>query len=116
MDLQRVSDHGVFAPRLMAQSLRTTVDEIAQTAGLGRDALTRANRVGTPRTQKRLREMVEILNRVAPRFGSDLLAYAWYRSTPLAGFGEATAMQLVRDGHADRVHLYLDRMDAGLFA
>ncbi len=115
MDLQAVSAQGVFAPRLMAQSLRTTIDEIAQTTGLGRDALMRANRVGNPKTQKRLREMIEIVTRVSPRFGSDLLAYAWYRSTPLPGYA-VTPMQLVRDGHADQVHLYLDRLDAGLSA
>ncbi|ETW11409.1 hypothetical protein ATO8_17100 [Roseivivax marinus] len=113
MDIQAVSSKGVFAPRLVAEGLRTTVDEIAQTTGLGRDALVRAARVGTPRTQKRLREMIEIVGRASPRFGSDLLAYAWYRSTPLPGYG-VTAMRLVQDGHADWVHDYLDRLDAGI--
>ena len=38
---------------------------------------------------------------VERRFGSALVAYAWYRSEPLPGFGGQTAMQLVRDGKAD---------------
>jgi hypothetical protein len=83
---------------------------------LGRDALIRADRVQSPRTQKRLREMVEILNRVEPRFGSALIAYAWYRSEPLAGFGGLTAMQLVREGRAADVMDYIDAVDAGVHA
>jgi hypothetical protein len=35
--------------------------------------------------------MVEVLNRVEPRFGSPVIAYAWYRSTPLPGFDGQTA-------------------------
>lgn len=113
MNLQAVSKEGHFAPSLMAEVLRTNIDEIARTVGLGRDALVRRNRVGNPKTQKRLREMIEILNRVSPRFGSDLMAYAWYRSTPLPGFG-VSPMQLVRDGRADLVMRYIDRLDAGI--
>ncbi|SFU12707.1 antitoxin Xre/MbcA/ParS toxin-binding domain-containing protein [Sedimentitalea nanhaiensis] len=115
MDLQSVSTDGLFAPQLVAKTLRTTVAEIAQTAGLGRDALVRSARIGNPKTQKRLREMIEIIRRVSPRFGSDLLAYAWYRSTPLPGYA-VTPMQLVRDGRADLVHRHLDRLDAGIMA
>ena len=68
------------------------------------------------KTQKRLREMVEILNRVEPRFGSARIAYAWFRSEPLAGFGGQTAMQLVQDGRADEVMTYIDALDAGIHA
>ena len=76
----------------------------------------RPDRVASAKTQKRLREMVEILNRVEPRFGSPLIAYAWYRSEPLAGFGGLTAMQLVRDGHAADVMDYIDAVEAGIHA
>ncbi len=59
--------------------------------------------------------MVEILNKVEPRFGSALMAYAWYRSEPLPGSGQ-TAMQLVRGGRADEVLDYIDAVDAGVHA
>jgi len=36
----------------------------------------RKERVASQKTQERLREMVEILNKIEPRFGSDLIAYA----------------------------------------
>lgn len=84
--------------------------------GLGRDAVMRPDRVASPKTQKRSREMVEILNRVEPRFGSALIAYAWYRSEPLAGFDGFTAMQLVREGRAGEVIDYIDAVEAGVHA
>ena len=115
MNIASLSDLNGFAPRLIAERLLTSVDDVARSTGLGRDALSRRDRVGSPRTQTRLREMVEILNRVAARFGSDLMAYAWYRSEPLPGFGGKTAMHLLVDGHADQVMDYIDAVDAGLF-
>ena len=37
MNLQTVAENGIFAPRRIAEALRTTNDEIARTAGLGRE-------------------------------------------------------------------------------
>ena len=116
MGLAQFSDNGLFAPRKIADILRTTSAEVARSAGLGRDAVQRKDRVGSDRTQRRLREMVEILNKVEPRFGSALMAYAWYRSEPLPGFSGQTAMQLVRDGRAEDVLDYIDAVDAGVHA
>ncbi|PSJ62713.1 antitoxin Xre/MbcA/ParS toxin-binding domain-containing protein [Pseudaminobacter soli (ex Li et al. 2025)] len=114
MGLAQYADNGVFAPRRIAETLRTTSEEIARTAGLGRDAIQRKDRIQSDKTQRRLREMVEIINKVEPRFGSALMAYAWYRSEPLAGFSGQTAMRLVRDGRADDVLDYIDAVDAGV--
>jgi hypothetical protein len=116
MALAQYADDGIFAPRKIADALRTTSEEIAQTAGLGRDAIQRKDRIRSDRTQRRLREMVEIVNKVEPRFGSALIAYAWYRSEPLAGFSGQTAMQLVRGGRAAEVLDYVDAVDAGVHA
>ncbi|MTH79456.1 antitoxin Xre/MbcA/ParS toxin-binding domain-containing protein [Paracoccus aestuariivivens] len=116
MQLENFAKAGQFAPDRIAEVLRTTRDEVARTVGLGRDAVMRPNRIASAKTQKRLREMVEILNRVEPRFGSSLIAYAWYRSEPLPGFGGLTAMQLVRDGRAGDVMDYIDAVEAGIHA
>lgn len=116
MRLETFAEGGQFAPGRIAEVLRTTMDEVARTVGLGRDAVMRPDRVASPKTQRRLREMVEILNRVEPRFGSALIAYAWFRSEPLAGFDGLTAMQLVRDGRASEVMDYIDAVDAGVHA
>jgi len=116
MGLAQYSDGGIFAPRKIAEALLTTSEEVARTAGLGRDAVQRKDRLRSGRTQRRLREMVEVLNKVEPRFGSGLIAYAWYRSEPLAGFSGQTAMQLVRGGRAGEVLDYIDAVDAGVHA
>ncbi len=116
MSLAQYADGGLFAPRKIAEVLRTTSEDIARAAGLGRDAVQRKDRMRSDRTQRRLREMIEVLNKVEPRFGSALMAYAWYRSEPPAGFSGQTAMQLVRGGHADDVLDYIDAVDAGVHA
>lgn len=38
------------------------------------------------KTRRRLREMVGNINKVKPRFGSALMAYAFFRSQALQGF------------------------------
>jgi hypothetical protein len=116
MSLAQYADEGVFAPRRIAEAFRTTSEEVARTAGLGKDAIQRKDRIRSGKTQRRLREMIEIINKVEPRFGSALMAYAWYRSEPLAGFSGRTAMQLVRDGRAEDVLDYIDAVDAGVHA
>ena len=116
MGLAQYSDDGFFAPRKIADAFRTTSEEVARTAGLGRDAVQRKDRVRSDKTQRRLREMVEVINKVEPRFGSSLMAYAWYRSEPLPGFSGQTAMQLVRSGRVDEVLEYVDAVDAGVHA
>ncbi len=116
MGLAQYAENGMLAPRKIADAFRTTSDEVARTAGLGRDAIQRKDRVQSVRTQRRLREMVEVINKVEPRFGSGLMAYAWYRSEPLAGFSGQTAMQLVRGGRGSEVLDYIDAVDAGVHA
>ena len=116
MALTRFTEGGQFEPRKMAAALRTSAEEIAATVGLGKDAVQRRSRVQSDRTQRRLRELAEVLNKVTPRFGSELIAYAWYRSEPLPGFDGRTAMQLVREGEAQQVLEYIDAVDAGVFA
>ncbi|NVP55164.1 MbcA/ParS/Xre antitoxin family protein [Mycoplana rhizolycopersici] len=116
MGLAQYADNGLFAPRKIAEAFRTTSEEVARTAGLGRDAIQRKDRVKSDRTQRRLREMIEVVNKVEVRFGSALIAYAWYRSEPLPGFSGQTAMQLVQSGRADEVLEYIDAVDAGVHA
>ncbi len=116
MRFQELVEDEVFSPTLVARALRTTKAEIANTLGLGRDSFIRASRVRARKTQVRLRQMLEILNRVEAETGSPLAAYAWFRAEPLPGFGGATPDQLVREGKADHVHAYLDRIMVGGYA
>jgi hypothetical protein len=116
MSLEAYISDGMFDPRRIAASLLTNADDLARTAGLGKDSIQRAVRMRQPRIQKRLRELVEVLNKVEPRFGTSLVAYAWFRSEPLPGFSGQTAMQLVQAGRAHDVLDYIDAVDAGIHA
>lgn len=116
MQLDQYLSDSEFSPTKIATTLRTSRREISDTLGLGMDALTRKQRLSSPKTQTRLREMLEILLRVEPETGSMLAAYAWFRSYRIPGFGGQTPDQLVRDGHADWVHRYLNQVAAGGYA
>lgn len=116
MTVSTYAEQGLFAPRKMMAALRTTSEELARSLGLGKDAIQRKDRIASDRTQRRLRQMAEVLNKVEPRFGSALLAYAWYRSEPLPGFSGQTAMQLVQANRVDDVLAYIDAIDAGVHA
>ncbi len=73
-------------------------------------------RIRVAREQTRIRETLEILNRVEAQAGSLLAAYVWFCSKPMAGFGGMTPDQLVREGKTSHIHAYLDRIEAGGYA
>ena len=116
MQLNKLVEDQVFSPGLIADELRTTRREIAGTLGLGKDAFTRTSRIRARKSQVRLRQMVEILNRIEPEMDSPIAAYAWFRSARLPGFGGATPDLLLREGKGEHVHAYLDRVAAGGYA
>ncbi|TMV02570.1 DUF2384 domain-containing protein [Ruegeria sediminis] len=116
MELAELIEDEIFVPKKMARKLRTTQSEIAATIGFSRDAFARKDRLRSVRTQTRLREMLEILNRVEKFTGSALAAYAWMRSEPIIGFGGQTAEQLIQKGRANHVRRYLDHVAAGGYA
>ena len=62
MGLSQYADDGSFAPARIAAAMRTASAEVARGAGLGRDAVQRKERVRSDLTQRRLREMVEVIN------------------------------------------------------
>ena|SRR5690625_2284662 len=116
MDLAEYVEDGFLSPKKIAAAFRTTQEEIASSAGLARDAVLRKERARSNRTQRRLREMLGIVDRVESRLGSPLIAYAWFRSEPLQGLSGRTAMQLVKEGRADEVLELIDAVDAGVQA
>ena len=116
MKLQELVENQVLSPTLIAEALRTTKPEIATMLGLDGDALSQASRIQEPETQTRLREMTEILDRVEAQIGDRVKARTWFCSEPLIGFGGLTPGQLVREGKADHVRTYLDRIMVGGYA
>ena len=110
------AESGLIAADRLSDILHITRAELAVAAGLSRDAVSKRARVGAPATQARLRDLLEILNRVRLWAGSPQQAFAWYRSQPLPSFGDQTAEALVKEGRAEAVKRYLDRIAVGGFA
>ena len=108
-----VAADGTVVTDRLSQALRVTKLELAQAAGLSRDAVSKAARLHARATQARLRDVVEIIARVLPWVGSVPQAFAWYRAQPLPSFGDQTAEDLVRQGRAAAVKGYLARISVG---
>ena len=104
---------GCVAPDGLSSELRITKGELAIASGLTRDAVSKATRLKARATQARLRDVVEIINRVMPWAGSAPQAFAWYRAQPLPSFGDRTAEDLVKEGRAEAVKSYLSRIAVG---
>jgi uncharacterized protein (DUF2384 family) len=100
----------------IAQSFGMSKAQLEETAGLSIDTLYRTNRAGSAKTQARLREMLEIVDRVSDWAGGKNQAMAWYRAEPIPEFGGRTAESLVKDGKATAVRDYLDHVALGGFA
>ncbi len=110
------ADNGSVAAGRLSEILHITRAELANALGLSRDAVLKLTRVGSPATQARLRDLVEIINRVRGWAGSPQQAFAWYRSQPLPSFGDQTAEALVKEGRAEAVKRHLDRIAVGGYA
>ena len=113
---QTAADTGLIAADRLSHVLHITRAELAVAAGLSRDAVSKSTRVGSPATQARLRDIVEIMNRVRAWAGSPQQAFAWYRSQPLPSFGDQTAEALVKEGRGEAVKRHLDRIAVGGYA
>jgi hypothetical protein len=107
MDKAFDNDANRFAARL-----RISNAELAVACGLTPSAMSSK----APAAQSRLREVAEIVTQVFPWAGSATLAFAWYRAQPLPPFGRRTAEDLVKDGLASAVKVYLDRICDGGYA
>jgi len=100
----------------VADSFGMSKSQLAETIGLSPEALYKAARAHAAKTQSRVREMLEIVGRVAAWAGGKEQAMAWYRAQPIAAFGDRTAEALVKSGQAGALRDYLDHIAMGGFA
>jgi transcriptional regulator with XRE-family HTH domain len=110
-----ITGNCVDADRL-AETLNITKNQLAEAIGLARESLYKQERMRTAKTQSRLRDVVEILNRTTPWCGSVGQAFAWFRSQGLPAFGDRTAETLVKMGLASEVKEELNRIAHGGYA
>ncbi len=111
-----IDQSGFVSPKAVAEQFHTTVKEIAALSGLSPDTVAKQSRFRSKTSQRRLRDIVLILNRVLPWCGTPMQAYAWYRSEPIPGFGDLTAEDLVKRGMAEAVMEYIGRIAEGGYA
>jgi hypothetical protein len=112
----RAIGSGAIESRAIASHLHVNKVQLADILGVGVESLRRRNREQAAKVQTRMRDMVEIINRVQPWAGSVNQAFAWYRSQPLPSFGGQTAEELVKEGKAEAVKAYLARINEGGYA
>ncbi len=111
-----INTDGLIASTALAKALHITKVDLAEVTGLSRDSVSKTARLKSKATQARLRDTVEIINRVAEWSGSVGRAFAWFRSQPLPSFGDKTAEDLVKEGRAKAVKDYLSRIADGGYA
>ena len=111
-----INDEGLVAPSALAKALHITQSDLAEVTGLSRDSVSKSNRSKSKTIQARLRDTVEIINRVSDWSGGAGRAFAWFRSQPLPSFGDKTAEDLVKEGRANDVKAYLSRIADGGYA
>jgi Protein of unknown function (DUF2384) len=107
---------GVLAVERVADAFGMSKFQLAETVGLKRETFYKASRARAPKTQARMREMLEIISRVLAWAGGKDQAMAWYRAQPIPEFGGRTAEALVKSGRAAAVRDYLDHIAMGGFA
>lgn len=111
-----LSDDGLVDIDRVTEFFGMTKASLAETLGFAGDTLQRFSRAAAPKTQQRLREMLEILTRVEPWAGGIPQAIGWYRGQGIPALGDQTAEALVKSNQAAIVRRYLDGLAAGSFA
>lgn len=106
--LQVRRSDGSIDMELLARTLRVTESKLAASVGLsGQDS---------QEAQRRLNELVRLLERVTPWAGNPRDAFHWFCHRPIASFGGKTAKEMVQAGRASLVETHLDRIAHGGYA
>jgi uncharacterized protein (DUF2384 family) len=107
---------GMLAIDRVASTFGMSKGQLAETIGVTRETFYKLSRAHAPKTQARMREMLEIVSLVSDWAGGSGQAMAWYRAQPLPAFDGRTAEALVKSGKAAAVRDYVDSLAIGGFA
>jgi uncharacterized protein (DUF2384 family) len=111
-----IDQAGIIDVDRVADAFRMTKGQLAETVGLAAATVSKAERRTAPRTQSRMREMLEIVSRIREWAGGETQAMAWYRSQPIPALDGRTPEALVKAGEAGAVRDYLDHLALGGYA
>lgn len=116
LSLHALNDSGLIVVDHVIDRLGMTKEQFGRMIGVSAETLRKSARAGSPRTQARMREAVEIIDRVRDWAGGEAQATAWYKSQPIPAFGGRTAESIVKSGQASSLRDYLDHLAMGGFA
>ena len=102
--------------KALLSSLGLTRSELAETIGASEQSLGDDTRSASPQTERRLRDLVQILTKLTDWSGSFGHAFFLFTSQPLSSFAGQTAADLLRAGRAEAVKAYVSRIEDGGYA
>jgi len=111
--LDVIDNYGYINPKKFADLFSTTIEDIALISGISLSELIEKNQYKSILTQKRLYEIILIINTVIPWCDDVLQAYYWYCSKTLPSFGNLTAEELVKQDMYSNLIKYLLRSKSG---
>lgn len=115
--LQDISDNnGILIPRALAKKFHVSLEDFAIIIGLETNILTINNLIKSVSTQTRLNDMAKIIDCITPWCVNTDQACEWYRIKAIPSFGDATAMDLVKQNKGRAVLEYLERINEGGFS
>lgn len=103
-----------LSARKVSEQLGVTLSELSALIGIARNTL--AARAGGRKVDAALSPLVRIMAMAEEMAGSDARAAIWFKHQPLPGWAGKTALDLVRQGKADKVLDYLEAVRAGVYA
>jgi uncharacterized protein (DUF2384 family) len=116
LSLHALNDDGLIVVDRVIGRLGMTKEQFGRMIGVSAETLRKSARAESPKTQARVREAVEIIDRVRDWAGGEAQATAWYKSQPIPAFGGRTAESIVKCGEAPALRDYLDHLAMGGFA
>lgn len=108
--------NGVITVDHLTAALKISRAELAATSGLHCASVGEKTEFSDPVAHDKLCEFIRIINLATALVGTPLQAFEWYRSQRISSFGDQTAEALVKEGRAEAVKFYLERILIGGFA
>ena len=103
-----------LSSRRVCDLLGVSQAELAKLIGVARNTLSAKS--GARKVDIALSPVVRILAMATEMTGSENRAAIWFKHQPIPGWAGKTAYDLVTDGKADKVLVYLEAVRAGVYA
>ncbi|CDZ26679.1 antitoxin Xre/MbcA/ParS toxin-binding domain-containing protein [Neorhizobium galegae] len=110
----REPQSALLSARRVADLLGLTHAELAKLIGVARNTLTAKS--GARKVDMALSPVVRILAMASEMAGDENRAAIWFKHQPIPGWAGKTAYDLVGEGKADKVLVYLEAVRSGVYA